>query len=332
MIAVLMVCGETDLFSPLLPENTPVSFLPMTQAANLLSYTYSWINSHISQDKIFVLCTSREKEIVHHYCPSLPESNIILEPNRIDRDTSIFYASLFIDSIGFDEMVTFIPVTALFSHNFTWSRYLQTVNSFVEKNARSIVIPSSMITDDSNPEYTIDAGRSVDRQQGFEIFRINRITPGFATKKLFGKQGSPLPMLHAASRTIIQTAFDDDKNNGFINSLYRIFQNPELQWNDIDLAYQQQDDATGTWSINDNLDKKYTIFLDTMPEYLHNWSSFFNHFAPESRIYCAGNVIEKNCRQVICFNFDQEAVDLQDIDQTVIVKRNGTVTIKKIYL
>jgi len=326
--AVLVLEKENDYFYPLVDRDKSTSFLPFSLESNLLSTIYSWVNSYFSKDKIFVCCKKGEEDLVVSSCFEIPEENIIIEPERYSFSLSIFFTSIFIERIFNDSLSIFIPVNFLNPHTLNMKNWLLAIQEIIEKGW--LVLPTFLLNRGEIFLPYVDAGKLVSSVKGVDFFAIEKIFNSKDSKrKIFGKQGGITGLFAGKSKNIIEYFINSSKEHNIYKRLYNIL-NSDIKWEDIENLYKEIKKEDLFFDYFNNIENILTIFLDRKPEYLNDWNSLFNNVKSGSENIFYGNVISKNCRNVICFNYDNEKIELDSLKNLVIVKKNGNVAIKNI--
>jgi mannose-1-phosphate guanylyltransferase len=332
LITVLILQNHVSGLSPLLDEGKSLSFLPVSITGNLLSMSYSWINSYFSKDKIYVVCTPEEESDVKSFCKGIYDENIIIEPKRINYYISVFYATLVIGKFSPDEVIFFVPVNFLFQQDAKIGNWLFAVSDMASNDW--IVVPSIQLNRDDKETEFLDAGKIVSHVKGFDFFSIdsfNKFKDESKKKKMFGKYGKYLNIICGKQKQILKSFVDSDMKNLFIKILSDDFKSDGLDWGKITKEYDNAENETKSYEYFSKTTNILTIFLDTKPYYLDNWSSILERFSSvKGENIISGNVAETDCRSVICLNYDNEEVLLESLQSVVLIKKNGKVAMKSI--
>jgi len=331
LITVLILDNKEHSFQPLLKKNEPISFLPVSINFNLLSIFYSWINSYFSKDKIYVVCINGEENEVLESCKGINEENIIIEPKRINYSISLFYATLIISKIYQDEVVFFFPVNFMFPQDFKMGNWLFSSGEIANKDW--IVIPSVLIDKDEKVNDFIEAGKSLTNIKGSDFFVVDSVSfakDEFKKRKIFGKQGK-FPGIVCGRQKSILNSFIKDEKQLFLKNMYNFFKINSINWEQITTEYENLTNDVITYNYFAKNKNFLTIFLDTKPDYLDNWKSYIDRFSSKKDgNVVSGNVTINDIKNVICFNYDEEEINLDSLQNSVVVKKNGFVAIKSL--
>ncbi len=330
MKAILILEDGNEYFYPLLEKDRSISFLPFSLNSTLLSIFYSWINSYFSKDKIFVCCKNGEQDLVLSYCSEMPEENIIIEPERYSYSLSVLFASTFVEKLYPDSVSLFIPVSFGTPHNLKMKNWLLQTYEICQSNW--VVIPTFLLNRGEFFIPYLDAGKIVTNLKGVDFFEVEKIflkEKNLKKSKLFGKQAGITRLVCGKFKSIINCFMDS------IEPIYKTFNNilnlTDVKWLNIENLYKDIKKENLNIEIFNNNRNLLTIFLDKKLECLDNWDLFFtdNSNNHEDNVF-HGKVISNNCKKVICFNYDQEEIEIDSLKNLLIVKRNGKVAIKNI--
>ncbi len=86
MIAVIMAGGSGTRFWPLSREITPKQYLQLFSEKTMIQQTVERLFPIIGLESIFVVSTESQRPLIHDNIPTLPESNLIIEP--VGRNTA----------------------------------------------------------------------------------------------------------------------------------------------------------------------------------------------------------------------------------------------------
>jgi len=331
LITLLILEKNNSNYSTILQRNTSISFLPTSVNNNLISISYSWINSYFSKDKIFVVCTPDEEESIKSSCKGINEENIIIEPKRINYSVSVFYATLVIGKIYPNEVIFFVPVNFLFEQDAKIGNWLFAIDEMAKKEW--IIIPSILLNNNNNEKEYVDAGKSVSNLKGFDFFKVEsiiKISELDKKKKYFGKNGKLLKIICGKQNLILKSYLENKSANYFFKILYNDFKSDDLSWDKILLEYENIEIDIFDYDYFQSRSNFLTIFLDTKPFYLDNWESFLGRFSNFNNNVISGNVKEQNCKSVVCLNYDEEEITIDSVENLIINKKNGEVAIKSI--
>ncbi len=80
MIAVIMAGGSGTRFWPLSKESKPKQYLQLFSDKTMLRKTVERLYPVIGPEKIFIVSTASQKELIRKNVPEIPEENLIVEP------------------------------------------------------------------------------------------------------------------------------------------------------------------------------------------------------------------------------------------------------------
>lgn len=328
MRAVIILDSPSDKFEPLVSKNKSVSLLPTNLKSNLLSIMFSSVNSYFSKDKIYVVCQKDEYAEVKESLDGVSEENILVEPKRLSFSVSLIFANKIIGKLFPKSAVFYFRANFIFPIEFKMNNWIISVSEMINKGW--IVEPSVLLDKGASEKRYFDAGRIVSINKGIEYYEINEIIDGSQAKKrkIFGKQGKNIGIL-CGKTDLIEQNFNDSYKSNILSTM---FKNENSNWEEIVEAYKKIENAADYWGIELNCKNILTIFLDIKPYYLDNWGGYFERFSADSRKNVIfGAVKESLCKRTICYNYDQEDMTVDSVENLVIVKKNGKVAIKYIY-
>lgn len=86
MIAVIMAGGSGTRFWPLSKESKPKQYLQLFSDKTMLRKTVERLYPLIGPEKIYIVSTASQKELIRENVPEIPEENLIVEP--VGRNTA----------------------------------------------------------------------------------------------------------------------------------------------------------------------------------------------------------------------------------------------------
>jgi mannose-1-phosphate guanylyltransferase len=331
LITVLILDASDTGFDNVLGKNRSRSFMPVSLNNNILGIVFSWVNSYFSLDKIFVVCSNEEQEDVKTFCKGIYEENMIIEPERKNFSVSVFYATLFLGKIFPDETVFFIPVSFMFHENFKFGNFLFAADEMTEKNR--IVIPSLLLNKDDRESEYLDAGKQICNVKGIDFFNVEHIISGddLKKRKMFGKYGKMLKIIAGKHRTILDSFLVDEKKEFFIKKLSDYFNKDEIEWEYLNEEYKNNSVSMNQYNFFAGKNNFLTMFIETEPYVFDNWLSILSRFGSKNdgNLVC-GNVKVKNCKSVICLNYEEDNIELYDMQEVVVIKKDRKTIMEKI--
>jgi mannose-1-phosphate guanylyltransferase len=328
---------DTD-FYPLLDKDKPLSLLDTSLSANLLSQMYSLMNSYFSRDKIYVICTKDELDIVKQSLPDMPESNIWFEPFRISYTFSLLFANVMLDSFVSDSVAFCFPVNQHAVTNFMLKNWMLSVRDLAAKDM--IVMPTVLMEKNASVCEYIDGGRTLTNIGGLDYIQVNRVCSqhneavherhGWFKKKVYGKQGYLLNILCGNADNILSLYRSREAANA-VASLRRLLSKEDFSWSMLEDFYNSNKDYTD-FDIYTDCSSLVTVFLETALSDVSSWEHFISRFATDdSGNVMFGKIKYADCHNVICFNYDKdEEINIARLNNLIIVKKYGNITIRNI--
>lgn len=138
--ALIMAGGKGTRFWPKSTEEMPKQFLNLIDDKTMIQLTYDRLIKIMPKERIFVVTTSKYKELVKNNLEELPDRNIIIEPEGRNTAPCILLGALYIKQIYDDASVAVLPSDHAIKDNEEFLKVLQTAKDYVEnENKNSIV-------------------------------------------------------------------------------------------------------------------------------------------------------------------------------------------------
>lgn len=138
--ALIMAGGKGTRFWPKSTEEMPKQFLNLIDDKTMIQLTYDRLIKIMPKERIFVVTTSKYKELVKRDLEELPDRNIIIEPEGRNTAPCILLGALYIKQIYDDASVAVLPSDHAIKDNEEFLNVLQTAKNYVEnENKNSIV-------------------------------------------------------------------------------------------------------------------------------------------------------------------------------------------------
>lgn len=138
--ALIMAGGKGTRFWPKSTEEMPKQFLKLIDEKTMIQLTYERLLKTIPSERIFVATGERYQELVKTQLSSLPERNIIIEPEGRNTAPCILLASLYIKQIYEDATIAVLPSDHAIRNGEEFCDILNTAKDYVEnKNKEAIV-------------------------------------------------------------------------------------------------------------------------------------------------------------------------------------------------
>lgn len=182
--------GGTRLW-PLSRKDLPKQFLDLGTGKTLLEHTYDRAAAMVSAENIYIATTQEHKEKVQELLPSIPQSNVFLEPER--RETGPAFAAAGVQltqRTKGDEPTLFLWADHVFTNEEELLKDLQTMRSLIEEDPNRIVIIGHTPT---APETGFGYMKMGEKIEGHDdVFKIDSFKekPDEETAKTYVTEGS----------------------------------------------------------------------------------------------------------------------------------------------
>jgi len=330
LICVIVTASGSDVFYPMTESEVSLSFLPVAIGKNMLSNAVSVFNTFFSRDKIYIVCSIAQYEFVLNTNTGISEENIIVEPESVNYSVSIFYASKILAKIIQDEVLFFFRADRFFLPETKISEWITTCE--VVSSGGKLLFPLKVLGKEYNDDHwtdpVVEAGKITNSDKKNEVYGIERINipeNSIKRRKLFGKQGK---MLYIVTGTVqaLHSSFSLC-NNSFLNELGSVLSAFKLTWADIIALYKKRAIDGLNVSIFNNGENNLCMFVDSFTDRITSWGDLLSLVSVKSN-YITGNVTDTECSDCVILNFDEEAITIEKMQRTLLIKKSGLIYCK----
>ena len=138
--ALIMAGGKGTRFWPKSTEDMPKQFLKLIDEKTMIQLTYERLLKTIPETRIFVITGKKYKDIVKRQLSSLPEKNIIIEPEGRNTAPCILLACSYIKQIYEDATIAVLPSDQAIRSNDEFVNILNTAKNYVENEKREAIV------------------------------------------------------------------------------------------------------------------------------------------------------------------------------------------------
>ena len=151
-VALIMAGGKGTRLWPLSTPEKPKQFISLTKdGETLIQKTYKRVNKLVEKENIFIITGIEYKHFLQEQIPSIPDSNIILEPCGRNTAPAIAFSALYIKGIYKDDFVMMV---------FPSDHYILDENEFIKdlNVAAECALSEKLVTigiepTEPNPDY-----------------------------------------------------------------------------------------------------------------------------------------------------------------------------------
>lgn len=332
MYCVIILAEGTTYMNPLSAVETSISFLPLGfKSKNLLTHTFSILNTQFSSDKIFIICNNSQYELVIRSELPLPDENIIVEPETINFATTVFFATLAIERIVHNEPILFFRADKVFKRRSNISPWLHA--SFEIAKNDKIVFPLLYIEKKENPSQgmlVIEAGKIALNRKNMDFFNIDAIfeyEESTKKRKMFGKQGKIVYSLIASV-----DALKNDKNctnNVFFRELMRIFSDKQVTWAKIKEIYEKAGRLAEEIDLFSSIEKKLCVFVSSFSSCIEKFGDLLL-VDNETSNFEAGSIELHNCNNCVVINETSRVIKCDNVEDAIIIQTEANFFITKL--
>lgn len=332
MICVIITAPGSDNFYPAKETLTSKSFLPLPEGRNVLSMTFSVLNTYFPRDKIYIVCSVAQYDQVTGSNIGIKEENIIVEPESINYSVSAYYSSLVIGRIVSDEVLFFFQADKLFMPEAKLVDWMSSCEAAA--NTDKLVFPIKHIDREEHggnfTDLVVEAGKMSILDRNNEIYAVESINTaenGIKRRKLFGKHGKMLYIMAGSVSAVKNIACSIDED--FALKLESVLSADTLSWSDIIALYNvflKEDRKLDFFLLSKG---SLCLFTNALSGVINSWFDLLD-LVRDGDCFSAGNVKYVNSAGCVLVNFDEETAEVHNMDNVVLIKKNGSVFCKKI--
>lgn len=188
--ALIMAGGKGTRFWPKSTEERPKQFLKLIDEKTMIQLTYDRLLKTMPAERIFVATGERYKELVKKQLESLPERNIIIEPEGRNTAPCILLACLYIKQIYEDATIAVLPSDHAIKNGEEFCNILNTAKDYVENKNKQAIVTIGINPNRPETGYGYIKFEKEDR----EVIKVERFVekPNLETAKEYLSQGGYL--------------------------------------------------------------------------------------------------------------------------------------------
>lgn len=153
--ALIMAGGKGTRFWPKSTEDMPKQFLNLIDDKTMIQLTYERLLKVMPKERIFVVTGEKYRQMVQNELETLPEKNIIIEPEGKNTAPCILLASLYIKQIYEDAIVAVLPSDHAIKNTDEFCNILKIAGNYVENENRKAIVTVGITPDRPETGYRI---------------------------------------------------------------------------------------------------------------------------------------------------------------------------------
>lgn len=213
--AVIMAGGVGSRFWPASTPEMPKQFLPFFGDQSLLQQTVQRIAPIIPAERVFIVTNAKYADIIKHQVPTLPEENILCEPQAKNTAPCVLLATKKIKQIDEDASVAVLPADHFISQPDAYLDVLSAAFDHAEKEGSLTTIgiqPHRIETGYGYIKYQRNQVKNEERSTKLPVFKVDAFTekPDYEKAKAFIAEGNYLwnSGMFIWSNKVIHKAFE----------------------------------------------------------------------------------------------------------------------------
>ena len=193
MNAVILAGGMGTRLWPMSRAAKPKQFFEVVGDRPLVKETYDRLRRLLPAEHIFVSISPAFAPLLREYLPDIPESHVIIEPEKRDTGPAMGYASAFLANLAPDEPVVFVPSDHYIGDEELFLRCLSVGDALVRETGKLLDIGIRPLCPSTVLGYT-KIGKKERTVDGIEVFKFagHREKPPYEIAKAYIQDGSYL--------------------------------------------------------------------------------------------------------------------------------------------
>ena len=186
--AVIMAGGIGSRFWPKSRESKPKQYLSLVEDGSLIQNTAARLKGLFSDDRICIVSTTMQRQLLHEQLPWLPDRQLIFEPMGRNTAPAIGLSALHLLDKDPDAVMVVLPADHRITQTNNFLKNLETALSIIEKENEALVTLGIAPTYGATGFGYIEARESYNQDN---VLRVERFTekPNRETADLFSNSG-----------------------------------------------------------------------------------------------------------------------------------------------
>lgn len=188
---VIMAGGKGERFWPASRLKRPKHLLPIVGDKPMLTQTVDRLEGFIESGNIFVITNAEQLEGVRHACPSLPQENLVAEPEGRDTAAAVGLAMLLIKQKDPEASLAMLPADAFIQDYKGFQRALEVAFVASEEGSRLVTIGITPTEPATGYGY-VQKGERITQIEGVDLFKVAEFKekPNIETAQTYVESGN----------------------------------------------------------------------------------------------------------------------------------------------
>ena len=331
--ALIMAGGKGTRFWPKSTEEMPKQFLKLIDERTMIQLTYDRLLKTIPAERIFVVAGERYKELVKEQLASLPERNIIIEPEGRNTAPCILLACSYIKQIYEDATIAVLPSDHAIKNGEEFCDILNTAKDYVENKNKQAIVTIGITP--NRPE--IGYGYIKFEKKDGEVIKVERFVekPNLETAKEYLSQGGYLwnaGMFIFDAGNMLNELEQNYSSYELLNNLPKIESSNYKE--QLDKLYPKCESISIDYAVMEKSKNIYVIPGDFGWDDIGTWNSLERYKEKdESDNILNGNIKNYNSKNNIIYAGDKKVILLDaenifciDTDEVLVIGNKDSIS------
>lgn len=331
--ALIMAGGKGTRFWPKSTEKMPKQFLKLIDERTMIQLTYDRLLKTIPAERIFVVAGERYKELVKEQLASLPERNIIIEPEGRNTAPCILLASLYIKQIYENATIAVLPSDHAIKNGEEFCDILNTAKDYVENKNKQAIVTIGITPNRPETGY----GYIKFKKEDGEVIKVERFVekPNIETAKEYLSQGGYLwnaGMFIFDAGNMLNELEQNYSSYGILNNLPKIESSNYKE--QLDKLYQKCESISIDYAVMEKSKNIYVIPGDFGWDDIGTWNSLERYKEKDkSDNILNGNIKNYNSKNNIIYAGDKKVILLDaenifciDTDEVLVIGNKESIS------
>lgn len=331
--ALIMAGGKGTRFWPKSTEEMPKQFLKLIDERTMIQLTYDRLLKTIPAERIFVVAGERYKELVKEQLASLPERNIIIEPEGRNTAPCILLACSYIKQIYEDATIAVLPSDHAIKNGEEFCDILNTAKDYVENKNKQAIVTIGITP--NRPE--IGYGYIKFEKKDGEVIKVERFVekPNLETAKEYLSQGGYLwnaGMFIFDAGNMLNELEQNYSSYEILNNLPKIESSNYKE--QLDKLYPKCESISIDYAVMEKSKNIYVIPGDFGWDDIGTWNSLERYKEKdESDNILNGNIKNYNSKNNIIYAGDKKVILLDaenifciDTDEVLVIGNKDSIS------
>ncbi len=331
--ALIMAGGKGTRFWPKSTEEMPKQFLKLIDERTMIQLTYDRLLKTIPAERIFVVAGERYKELVKEQLASLPERNIIIEPEGRNTAPCILLACSYIKQIYEDATIAVLPSDHAIKNGEEFCDILNTAKDYVENKNKQAIVTIGITPNRPETGY----GYIKFEKKDGEVIKVERFVekPNLETAKEYLSQGGYLwnaGMFIFDAGNMLNELEQNYSSYEILNNLPKIESSNYKE--QLDKLYPKCESISIDYAVMEKSKNIYVIPGDFGWDDIGTWNSLERYKEKdESDNILNGNIKNYNSKNNIIYAGDKKVILLDaenifciDTDEVLVIGNKDSIS------